>query len=191
MLILGIDPGNTDSAYAVIDQQTRRAKHFGKVANHALMDQLGAFIDQRLVDQVAIEMVESFGMAVGREVFETCVWIGRFQQTALSSGSGTGTPVELVYRGRVKMHHCHTRAAKDPNIIQALVDRFTPGQPNKGKGTKADPGWFHGFAKDVWQAYALAVYVADTAPACNPRSAVPAVASTPAAGTAPAQGAMF
>ena len=51
--------------------------------------------------------------------------------------------------------------AKDANIRQALVDRFAPGQPNHGKGTKDEPGWFHGFRADVWQAYALAVLVAD------------------------------
>ena len=43
-----------------------------------------------------------------------------------------------------------------------MYDRFAAGQPNRGKGTKANPGWFHGFAGDVWQAYALAVYIADT-----------------------------
>jgi len=42
------------------------------------------------------------------------------------------------------------------------VDRFAPGESNHGKGTKAEPGWFYGFAKDVWQATALAVYAADT-----------------------------
>ena len=52
--------------------------------------------------------------------------------------------------------------AKDSNIRQALVDRFAPGQPNYGKGTKAQPGWFYGFNADIWQAYALAVYAADT-----------------------------
>ena len=44
---------------------------------------------------------------------------------------------------------------------QALVDRFAPGQPNHGKGTKAEPGFFYGFRADVWQAFALAVYAAD------------------------------
>lgn len=52
--------------------------------------------------------------------------------------------------------------ANDATVRQALVDRFAPGQPNHGKGTKAAPGWFHGFRADVWQAYALAVYVADS-----------------------------
>jgi hypothetical protein len=112
-------------------------------------------------DVVAIEMVASYGMAVGAEVFETCVWIGRFAERS------PVTP-ELVYRRDVKLHHCHSAKAKDANITQALIDRFAPGVPNKGKGTKAEPGWFYGFRADIWQAYALAVYVADTkAPTVN------------------------
>ena len=102
----------------------------------------------------AIEMVASYGMAVGAEVFDTCVWIGRFHE-AIFGGA------DLIYRREVKLHHCGTSKAKDSNITQALADRFAPGQPNHGKGTKADPGWFYGFAKDAWQAYALAVLVAD------------------------------
>jgi hypothetical protein len=66
-----------------------------------------------------------------------------------------------VKRLAIKLHHCHDSRAKDSNIAQALVYRFAPGQPNRGKGTKAAPGWFHGFAADIWQAYALAVYAAD------------------------------
>jgi hypothetical protein len=46
-------------------------------------------------------------------------------------------------------------------IGAAIVDRFASGQPNRGKGTKAKPGWFYGFRADIWQAYALAVLVAD------------------------------
>jgi hypothetical protein len=83
------------------------------------------------------------------------VWIGRFAERS------PVTP-ELVYRRDVKLHHCHSAKAKDANITQALIDRFAPGVPNKGKGTKAEPGWFYGFRADIWQSYALAVYVADT-----------------------------
>jgi hypothetical protein len=100
-------------------------------------------------------------MPAGKTVFDTCVWIGRFSE---AHAQVTGALPDLILRPTVKAHICGSAKAKDPNIIQALVDRFAPGQPNKGKGTKAAPGWFYGFAADVWQAYALAVYVADTMP---------------------------
>jgi hypothetical protein len=156
--ILAIDPGNTESAYALVDQDTRRPLKIDKVPNEQLLDHL-ANVDG--VDHVAIEMVASYGMAVGREVFETCVWIGRFQQQILAGPDHRRPPVELVYRRDVKLHHCASAKAKDANITQALIDRFASGQPNRGKGTKAAPGWFHGFRADIWQAYALAVLIAD------------------------------
>lgn len=153
MKYLAIDPGNEESAYVVIDGD-RRPLEFGKVENNDLLRDVLAGRDQSLADRAAIEMVASYGMAVGATVFDTCVWIGRFTERS---------PVRLrrVYREAVKIHHCRTKKAKDANIVQALVDRFAPGQPNHGKGTKAVPGWFHGFRADIWQAYALAVYLAD------------------------------
>lgn len=151
--LLAIDPGNTESAYTIIDTHTCEPIKFAKVPNDEILDLLGDYYGP-----VVIEMVASYGMPVGADVFETCVWIGRFQE---AHAQITGTIPELVKRNPVKVHHCHSSKAKDSNITQALVDRFAPGQPNRGKGTKAAPGWFYGFAADVWQAYALAVYVAD------------------------------
>ena len=55
------------------------------------------------------------------------------------------------------MNLSHSKKDKDSNIAQALIDRFAPNTPNKGKGTKKNPGWFHGFKSDIWQAYAVAV----------------------------------
>ena len=172
MRVLAIDPGNTDSGYALIDGDTCQPLEVGKIDNEQLLDALLDWclgdldaitdVDERppgSVDRIAIEMVASYGMAVGKEVFETCVWIGRYAQ--LADVYATAVPCDLVYRRDVKLHHCGSVKAKDSNIAQALVDRFAPGQPNRGKGTKAAPGWFHGFAADMWQAYALAVLVAD------------------------------
>lgn len=152
--LLAIDPGNVLSAYVVLDTETLAPLRFGKVNNYDVLDLLGHYHGP-----VHIEMVASYGMPVGADVFETCVWIGRFSE---AHAQVTGVLPELVKRHPVKLHHCQSARAKDSNIVQALVDRFAPGQPNKGKGTKANPGWFHGFAADVWQVYALAVYVADT-----------------------------
>jgi hypothetical protein len=157
MRILAIDPGNTESGYALIDSATCQPINTGKISNYDLREMItaGQFTN---VDHVSIEMVASYGMAVGKEVFETCVWIGRYLEVCLDRF----WDVDLVYRRDVKLHHCHTSKAKDSNITQALVDRFASGVPNHGKGSKANPGWFYGFKADIWQAYALAVYTADT-----------------------------
>lgn len=160
--ILAIDPGNTESGYALIDHLTCEPLEVGKIPNERLLDMLCAsFRYAEDPSYVAIEMVASYGMAVGKEVFETCVWIGRFRQ-ALDSHGLVGVSCDLVYRRDVKLHHCGSAKAKDSNITQALIDRFASGRPNRGKGTKADPGWFYGFRADIWQAYALAVLSADT-----------------------------
>lgn len=158
--VLAIDPGNAESAFALINAETCKPIAIGKLDNDKLRDALEHRALGQAARLVAVEMVASYGMAVGAEVFETCVWIGRFSETIRAR---TGHNPDLVKRHPVKMHHCHAANAKDSNITQALVDRFALGQPNRGKGTKAAPGWFYGFAADIWQAYALAVYVADTA----------------------------
>lgn len=153
--LLAIDPGNTESGWVIIDPTTCKPIEFGKTPNDELLEMLQ--LAPIVADHIVIEMIASYGMAVGAEVFDTCVWIGRFYETVLAPR----TTVELIKRHPVKLHHCHTSKAKDANVTQALVDRFAPGQPNHGKGTKAEPGWFYGFRADIWQAYALAVYAAD------------------------------
>ena len=152
MRILAIDPGPTESAYAVIDSKTRKPLAYAKVNNELLLQGLAT----TTADHVAIEMIKSYGMPVGREVFETCVWIGRFIERLDPRISH-----ERIYRQPVRLHHCHSPKATDATVRQALVDRFAPGYSNHGKGTKANPSWFYGFRADIWQAMALAVYVAD------------------------------
>jgi len=153
-MILAIDPGTTESAYCLIDDDYKPIE-FGKVENE---DLLFGIKHKLLFNKIVIEMVASYGMPVGREVFETCVWIGRFQQRTLDSSV---TKVNLMYRKDVKMNLCNTTKAKDSNIIQALIDRFAYGVPNRGKGYKKSPGYFYGFKADIWQAYALGVSYLD------------------------------
>lgn len=69
---------------------------------------------------LVIEMVASYGMAVGETVFETCVWIGKFMQIA----ENRKMLVKKIYRKDEKMNICHSMKAKDSNIRQALIDRF-------------------------------------------------------------------
>lgn len=77
--IIAIDPGNKQSAYCVIDCNTLRPLEFGKVDNEELRNKL-VFANEQDWQWAAIEMVASYGMAVGREVFDTVLWIGRFYE---------------------------------------------------------------------------------------------------------------
>jgi hypothetical protein len=103
---------------------------------------------------VAIEMIASYGMPVGREVFETCVWIGRFQQALESPGTA-----ELVYRKDVKLHLCGSPRAKDGNVRQALIDLFpaTGGGKTPQIGTKKQPGPLYGMSSHAWAALGVAI----------------------------------
>lgn len=150
MTILALDPGNTQTGYAVIKMPEFRLVEFGKIDNDVM---LGRIVGSDLppVDTVAIEMVASYGMAVGREVFETCVWIGRFHQAA-------GHPnTHYVYRKEEKEILCGSLRAKDANIRQALIDRYARHDLKNGKGTKGNPDVFYGVSKDVWAAIAVGV----------------------------------
>lgn len=152
-MILAIDPGNRESGFVLLNPTNLFPVRYGKMENNALVDYLDDYIRQYSVTDLAIEMVESYGMPVGREVFDTVRWIGRFEERY-----GQQIPyVRLIYRHEEKISICHSAKANDAAIRQALVDRFAPGEPNYGKGTKARPGWFYGFKADVWQAYAVGV----------------------------------
>lgn len=144
-MILAVDPGNIESAYCLIDKETYKPVEFGKIENRLLLIKLQELNYEKLV----IEMIASYGMAVGATVFETCVWIGRFIQRRSCSD------YEFIYRKEEKMNLCNSMRAKDSNIRQALIDRFGV------VGTKKNQGWFYGFKKDIWAAYAVGVTYLD------------------------------
>lgn len=144
-MIFAIDPGNVYSAYAILNEELRPIK-FGKVENLILVEIIGEECKKEM--KFAIEMVASYGMAVGKEVFDTCVWIGRFLELIQIR---TGENPNMIYRKEEKMNLCGTMRAKDSNIRQALIDRFGP------VGTKKKPGWFYGVKADVWAAIAVGV----------------------------------
>ena len=158
--ILAIDPGPTMSAWVVYDPAEKRIVWHAKQDNEQFLhEELGVFADN--CHSLAIEMIASYGMAVGADVFETCVWIGRYHQRWLDNG--TVAPVQRVFRRDVKMHLCGSARAKDANIRAALIDRFGPGK-EKAIGTKKAPGPLYGVKADVWAALAVAITFAERRP---------------------------
>ena len=150
MRILAIDPGNLYSAYCLIDTDTMKPLQFDKTENAIVR---AALEQKERYDKAVIEMIGHYGtgMPAGKSVFDTCVWIGRFMETA----ERTGRTIDLLMRREEKLDLCGSMKAKDSNIVQALIDRFAPNTANRGKGRKNQPGWFYGFHADIWQAYAV------------------------------------
>jgi hypothetical protein len=151
-VILALDPGTEQTGYAIYDGD--RVRQSGVEPNAQVLRWLKSWPTPE--DTLAIEMIASYGMAVGREVFETCVWIGRFKQAWHQPDA-----VRLVYRKDVKLHLCGSPRAKDPNVRQALIDLFpaTGGGKVRQIGTKAQPGPLYGVSSHAWPALGVAVTV--------------------------------
>jgi hypothetical protein len=146
-MIFAIDPGPAQSGYAVMSRAATVLAS-GVLDNADMLRMLIGY--EASGATLAVEMIASYGMPVGREVFETCVWVGRFVQ------AWHPRQHELVYRKDVKLHLCGSPRAKDANIRQALIDRL--GAP----GTKGKPGPTYGVKSHAWPALAVAVTVADS-----------------------------
>lgn len=144
MTIIGLDPGPTQSAYVVWD-------------GHAIIDAYedsNEFVLERLAScghaqRLVIEKIESYGMAVGAEVFETCYWSGIFAHSfGLAQTARLG-------RGAIKLHICGSKSANDSNVRQAILDRF--GGKEVAFGKKSAPGLLYGITGHRMSALAVAL----------------------------------
>jgi len=147
--ILGIDPGSENSAYMLCLGNEPLSLEI--TTNTELLKKLihreQFFSDTEIL---LIEKVEGYGMPVGKTVFETVFWSGRFVQ-AWNGG------FKQIPRRDIKLHFCGSPRGKDSNIRQCLIDRF--GSP----GTKKNPNpiTYH-IKKDLWQAFALIIFYLET-----------------------------
>lgn len=159
MIVLAIDPGPVQSAAVLYEKRTGHLAFHAKLDNYELLKGVRELAPAReWAQHLAIEMIASYGMAVGREVFETCLWIGRFIE------AWGGADYTQVYRQEVKLHLCASARAKDGNVRQALIDRFGGGAGKSvAIGNKKIPGPLHGVAGDEWAALAVAVTYSDGA----------------------------
>lgn len=124
MQIIAIDPGSEQSAIICWNTVTQKVTEKNIIPNDDLLNKLRR--RSRLstsYDIIVIEGIASYGMPVGKTIFETCYFIGRIMEIAIR--------YEIVYRKDVKLHFCGTARAKDSNIRQVLIDRF--GKPGTKK----------------------------------------------------------
>lgn len=150
MRILGLDPGTTETGWVELLDGSVIAS--GVEANETTLARLRVKPCPDLT-LLAVEMIASYGMPVGRETFGTVLWIGRF----LEAWHVRGGTTRLVYRRDVKLHLCGSPRAKDPNVRQALLDLYGG---TAAVGRKANPGPLFGVKSHAWSALAVAITAA-------------------------------
>jgi len=150
--VIAIDPGPITSG--IVYYEDGRVAH----ANHKIRNEnVWEFMYLRPYKNVpvACEMIASYGMPVGAEVLETCVWTGRFWKETLLQGRKW----VRIYRKDVKMHLCGTLRANDATIRRAILDMFpkTGGGKTPQIGTKKQPGPLYRVKSHAWSALAVAL----------------------------------
>lgn len=143
--MIGIDPGSEKSAIVALNEG---AVTYAEILPNEEAREWLALMPPG--DGIVIEMVSSYGMAVGKSVFETVYWIGRFSEAVGGA--------QRIYRKDIKLQLCGNFKAKDPEVRQALIDRFGGlGGKEAAIGKKATPGPLYGIKSHLWAALAVAV----------------------------------
>ena len=142
-MIIGLDPGSTQSAYVVYDPKTKTVREHAIVPNEKMRSILNGIMG-RSGTTLVIEYMRPRGMPMSAESMDTMFELGRMVEHWF------GEWVK-VYRGDVKLALCGNVRANDANIRAALIDMFGGKQETK-KGGK-----LYKIAGDQWSALALAV----------------------------------
>jgi len=155
-MIYALDPGSDVSAVVGYDPAAKRIVGHWTQPNAEILE----FCRLRQVygsGVLVVEEFQSYGMAVGMEVFRTVWWSGRFHQ----AWPNHLTHAFQLPRRTVKLHLCHSARATDANVRQAIKDRFGPTKA-LAIGVKASPGPLFGIKGHEYAALAVALTWADT-----------------------------
>lgn len=141
-MILCIDPGNEKSGWATVAPGPALID-CGKDANADVRERVceGAF------EALILEGIQSYGKPVGRSIFGTAQWLGRYWECA----AARELPVVCVFRPEVFRAVTGCMRGGDRILRHVLSLRF-------GKETARKLG---GKGSDTWSAFALGVYYWD------------------------------
>ena len=158
MIVLGIDPGTTKSAYVVYDSNTKKVLTQGLEGNDDVLCSIETMRNEYGIEMMAIEMLKSYGMPMGDSCLLTCVWIGRFIEAWMMDAT-----VRFIWRKSIATEICGSPRASDSNIAKGLVNRFSEDKTNLGGGSnpvvglKGNKGHLYLIKYDMWSALAVSV----------------------------------
>lgn len=166
MMVVGIDPGTKRSAWCMYECR----KDGTKFVDYDQWEN-GVFIKwlPRIRCPIAIEMMSKIHSpkGIGDETFKTCIWMGRFHQSA------SCTTVSYIYRSTIMSRICAKslltgmrkkvdgkRMSNDRILRECLIDLF--GGEDAAIGTSKSPGPLFSMSGDMWSALGIAMTFHDT-----------------------------
>jgi hypothetical protein len=115
VLVLGIDPGPTESGYAYVGPRYA-LDAASKTGNEAML----AMIRSSPPRAIAMESIKSYGKRVGAETFETC----RFEGRVLQLCADLKIPCYLYSRGKYGKNFVQDQVVNDSLLRKAIIARF-------------------------------------------------------------------
>lgn len=112
MAILAIDPGTTKSGWCTLGDDGS-VEEFGWEDNEDVQVKVN---ELSVFDLLLIEDISNYGMAVGRDTFETVKWMGRFDTIHDKH--------QYITRPTIKAALCNSVKATDTNVRQAVIDWY-------------------------------------------------------------------
>jgi hypothetical protein len=133
--LFAIDPGPEKSAFV---QWNGSVIDYGHVPN----EEMRQLLIGREYDECAIEMISSYGMAVGASVFNTCLWVGKILR---DSEEGTDVVLPQGYQD-VPMQNAKVKGQGHPaGVAQARWRTRNQNKPRPDLRTRlAHLGGFSG-----------------------------------------------
>jgi hypothetical protein len=139
--IFAVDAGSEKSAFVIFNPLTQCIESMGIEAN---ADLLRTLVAPMHVSVFAFEKLTPYGFPVGKEVFETIEWNGRFRQAA----ERHNVTVFPVTRKACVVHHTRRSTGGDKEIRASMIARF----PNEDIAR---------CGSDIRSALAIAAYASD------------------------------
>jgi len=153
VIILGIDPGPTHCGVVLYDTEARRVKQSYK--NNTVADALRQIehrASARMIDLVAIERVQSYGIA-GASLLRTAEVGGMLHRCA----GREGLEVAWLFRREVLRGLDVTGKGNRDSLVRQRLIEMHGGDRVSAVGTKKKPGPLYGVASHAWAALAVAV----------------------------------
>jgi hypothetical protein len=154
MRIIAIDPGTNQSAFVSWDTKkddfikVPDIFRLGLLSNETFHEYARNILRDTQPEVVAIEMVQSYGLTVGRSTFQTVLFVGRLSEKfiQISNSDKDILPIEVRYYGRPTIK-AQIGGKNDAQVRTSLRMRY--GEAKKGEK-------LYGVKKDIWSALALA-----------------------------------